>query len=114
MIDESPFEIRSSTVEDVLVLDVAGVVDMSTSPELASALELVTAMSRGVVVDLTDVSFLDSSGLNALLQGRRALDALGIPLRVVTAAEGAVRRVFEITQLLEPLDVRSSLAEALA
>ena len=113
MPDDDQFAIESSADGDVVVLSVSGEVDMATAPELAKAIELVSDQTRAVVVDFHAVTFLDSSGLNALVRGQRALGERGIELRVVTAAESPVRRVFEITQLTDSLSVVGSLDEAL-
>jgi len=108
------FEITSSSAGRITVVAVTGEIDMTTAPDLLRALELVSDPSEGVVVDLRATTFLDSSGLNALLTGRRTLDERGIGLRVVVPEDNPVRRVFEITQLTESLSVVASLDEALA
>ena len=66
-----------------------------------------------VVVNLSEVSFLDSSALNVLVHCRRRLDERNVVLRVVGPADRFVRRVFEITHLSESLGVVGSLEEAL-
>jgi len=109
----SPFTLQSSVVGDDLVVAVAGEIDMTTAPELAKAVEVISNHTRNVVVDLCGVTFLDSSGLNALIRGQRALAKRQIALRIVAPAEGIVRRVFEITQLTEALSVVDSLDDAL-
>jgi anti-anti-sigma factor len=111
---DTTFAILPSSAGSAAVLTVAGEVDMTTAPELLRSMELVSDQTERVVVDLSAVTFLDSSGLNALLSGRRALDGRGIGLRVVTPEDNPVRRVFEITQLTESLSVVASLSAALA
>ena len=86
-------------------MEVAGEMDMTTAPELSQAIERTPDGTELVVIDLSEVSFLDSSGLNALVQARRALDARGIAMTVVVRPESAIRQVFEITHLTEPLTV---------
>jgi anti-sigma B factor antagonist len=49
-----------------------------------------------VVVDLSGVDFLDSSGIASLLKGRRVADGSGVAYLVV-GAEGMVRRVLDLT-----------------
>jgi anti-sigma B factor antagonist len=110
---ETTFAILPSSAGSAAVLTVVGEVDMTTAPELLRSIELVSDGTERVVVDLSAVTFLDSSGLNALLSGRRALDARGIGLRVVSPEDNPVRRVFEITQLTESLSVVPSLPAAL-
>jgi anti-sigma B factor antagonist len=108
------FGVQPSTAGSVIVLTVTGEVDMSTAPELARSMKLVGDVTERVVVDLSAVTFLDSSGLNALVVEQRALDQRGILLRVVVPEGNPVRRVFEITNLTESLSVASSLDEALS
>ena len=91
-----------------------GEVDISHGAELLRSIKLVSDGTERVVVDLSAVTFLDSSGLNALVSGQRALDGRGIGLRVVSPEDNPVRRVFEITQLTESLSVVASLSDALA
>jgi anti-sigma B factor antagonist len=110
MTDADAFSIQTSTDADagVVVVAVAGEVDLLTAPELGKALQLVAEHTSQVVVDLTAVTFLDSSGINALLTGQRGLAARGTGFRVV-APEGPVRRIFEVTQLVETLGVVDSV-----
>ena len=114
MTEAEAFSIQTSTTGDVLILSVAGDVDLTTAPELAQAIRLVPELTSRVVVDLSAVTFLDSSGINVLVSGKRALAESEIDLCVVTAPDGPVRRVFEITRLAGPLGVEDSLDDALA
>ena len=113
---EPSFELRLSQTAETLVVGVVGEVDMATAPELAQAVdaEVLNESVRRVVVDLTDVTFLDSSALNALVQGQRELTERKIVFRVVSPADQNVRRIFEIAQLAVPLGVVDSLDDALA
>jgi anti-anti-sigma factor len=111
--DPPPFAIETSTTGDVLVLAVTGEVDMATAPELARAIGLVSDHARGVIVDFTEVTFLDSSGLNALVRGQREVAEQGIAFNIVVPPGSPVLRVFEITQLTESLAVVASVDEAL-
>ena len=104
-LDPPPFALRSASRGSTLLVEVAGEVDMVTAPELLEAVEAAPDDTTCVVIDLSEVGFLDSSGLNALIQARRALSRRDITLQVVVPAEGSLRRVFEITRLTEPLTV---------
>ena len=114
MNDDSTFSLQSSAVGDALVFAVSGDVDMTSAPALTDAIDLVADGVRRVVVDLSAVTFLDSSGLNALVRSKRALDGKEIGFRVVAPADGVVRRVLELTQLAESLSVVDSLDQAVA
>jgi anti-sigma B factor antagonist len=108
-----PFEVRSSRRGEITILEVAGEIDMSTAPELANAIGSVARGATLVVVNLSEVLFLDSSALNALVRSQRELAERNIAIRVVSPTDRAVRRVFEITHLTESLSVVDSLDEAL-
>ena len=116
ILTEPIFELRLSQAAETLVVEVVGEVDMATAPELAQAIdaEVLNESVRRVVVDLTDVTFLDSSALNALVHGQRELTERKIVFRVVSPADQNVRRIFEIAQLAVPLGVVDSLDDALA
>ena len=64
---------------------------MTTASELSQAIERTPDGTELVVIDLSEVSFLDSSGLNALVQGRRTLAERGIAMTVVVPPESAIR-----------------------
>jgi anti-sigma B factor antagonist len=113
-VTDPPFELRLSRTDQAVIVEVVGEIDMATAPELAAELEGVGDDSGLVVVDLAQVTFVDSSGLKALVQANRELGRRGIGFRVVSPADHAVRRIFEITQLTEPLNVVDSLDDALA
>ncbi len=107
------FELNSSRAADILIVEVAGEVDMATAPQLAEAVEGASDPCRRVVVDLSEVTFLDSSGLNALVTSRRSLAARDVDLRVISPTDHVVRRVFEIAQLTEELGVVETFDAAL-
>jgi anti-sigma B factor antagonist len=70
---------------------------MATAPELSECLQsLVASGVPAVVVDLSRLAFLDSSGLGALLTFAHRADDLGTRL-VLRAPTPAVGRVLELT-----------------
>ncbi len=98
----------------IAVVRPTGDVDAYTSGRLRAALhEAVGGSARLVVVDLTDVTFIDSSGLGALVGAhRRMLEAGGV-LRVVRPPQ-TVGRAFELTGLDEVLELYDDRESALA
>jgi anti-anti-sigma factor len=82
-------------------LAAAGEVDADTADQLVQAVENILSADRHrmVVVDLTSVTFLDSSGIRALLTARRIAGEHGAAL-TVTGVHGIVRRVLTLTGLL--------------
>ncbi len=91
-----------------------GEVDILTASELSRAL----ATLRGreplhVVVDLSRVTFIDSSGINALVMAARSIEADGGTATFAAPAD-EVRRVFEIIHLDEIVTLVESVETALA
>lgn len=85
-------------------LTVRGDVDVDTAPRLENAVE--DALRRGrrhVAVDMSSVSFMDSTALRALLRAREGALADGGSLRV-TRASRAVWLLLELTDLTDLLD----------
>jgi anti-anti-sigma factor len=112
-VTDTPFELRSFRVANALVIAIVGEIDMATAPEVARAIDAGQDDARRVVVDLSEVTFLDSSALNALVHCQRDLARKDIAFRVVSPSDRAVRNVFDITHLTEPLSVVESLDDAL-
>jgi len=112
MTEPPPFELHPSRTGALFVLEVRGEIDMATAPEVERTLEVVADPIRRVVVDLTAVTFLDSSALNVLVKSQRDLAHREIEFRVVSPDDQAIRRVFEITHLTEALGVVATRAEA--
>ena len=80
-----------------------GELDVATADQLARTLEpVIEGGATLVVLDLSDVTFLDSSGLRTIVRGATALEDQGGRL-VVDGASPAVSRVLEVTGLLERL-----------
>jgi anti-sigma B factor antagonist len=78
--------IGSSCVGDVLVLAVSGDIDTLTAPLWVEALEYaVTKKPAAVIVDLTEVHFLATPGMTALVQAQQK--ATGASLRMAVVAD---------------------------
>lgn len=76
---------------------VSGEIDVATAPQLESAIaEAYDRDPEAVVVDLTRVTLLDSSGLGVLLRGSRRGDESGVPFRV-EGARGIVQEVLRFS-----------------
>jgi anti-sigma B factor antagonist len=88
---------------DSYVVRVTGELDLYTAPRLENELEqLVRSEAAHVIVDLSETSFVDSSGLGVLLQ---AGGRLGRDRFALTGLGGETRRVFEITGADRVLDI---------
>jgi anti-anti-sigma factor len=79
------------------VLHVSGEIDLQVADELREA-GLAAAAADGVAIDLSQVSFIDSSGLAALIEINNATQDAGQQLTLVNPSR-TVRRILEITGL---------------
>jgi anti-sigma B factor antagonist len=102
---------RDGTVQ---LFRLSGSLDVATSPTLRAALlDAAEREDHAIVVDLSQLEFLDSTGLGALIGAhRRAAERKG-SLRVVTP-EGQILRLLRITGLLAVLHVHPSIDAALS
>ena len=110
--------VSTRTEAGCAIVAVTGDVDISTSPDLREALAGVldatngTGGYRAVVVDLSAVRFVDSTGLGVLVGAYTAVRNAGGRLAVVND-HAAVLKVFTITALHEVLGVHPTLPKAL-
>ena len=82
---------------------VRGEIDAATAPALTADLGRALATGSGPVeVDLSAVTFIDSSGLRALIIARHEAEAVGNTLRIVATSD-VVSRLLEVTGLTETL-----------
>lgn len=100
MVNDS-FGVRAANSNGRAIVFVQGEIDMSAGPAIRDALSTAQQGSPDVIVDVSDVTFMDSTGINALLRAYRQVPPGG-SLRVL-GATSAVRRVFDITGVSELL-----------
>ena len=87
------------------VVRVAGEIDIETSPLLEEQLQAVLDEGHAsVLVDLGQVTFLDSTGLSALIGGLRRCQGAGGELHLASPRPN-VRKVLEVTGLVETFHV---------
>ena len=105
MTDDAPsFSVTTDLAPPTATVRVVGDVDPSTAPDLQTAIDhCVASEVTEIVVDLSAVPFLDSSGLRALVTGVHGLGDQG-RLRV-RDPQPAVRRVMDLAGLSEAFHV---------
>src|SRR4051812_38965942 len=90
------FDVRVERSQSGAMVQLIGEVDLDTAPTVESCLETVLAEGQtDVVIDLTEVTLLDSSGVTVLLHGYRAAEAAGGSLRVASPSP-SIQRVLEL------------------
>jgi anti-anti-sigma factor len=101
--------------EGVWVLALHGEHDISTTPSLRDELERAYGSGSSVVVDLTDVEFMDSTVLQGILYGRDFTEQEAEHRLVLVVPEGGVaRRLLELTNLDELISTYATRGEAVA
>ncbi len=100
--------------ETICFLDIEGEVDVYTSPQLKH--DLVQMAERGVkqiVINLSKVEYLDSTGLGVLIGGLKRMRENGGNLSLVGPGM-RIQRIFEITGLNKIFDIYATEEEAAA
>ena len=94
------FKLATADLGDADAEDpVAGEVDLATAPELKEALgEVVSSGASGVLVDLSNATFIDSTTLGVLMGAVKRLRPAGGEL-VIACHDANIRKIFEITLL---------------
>jgi len=111
---QDDLSIRVHVAGDMQVFELTGSLDIATSPTVRAALTTATEReSHRLIVDLTLVDFLDSTGLGALIGAQRRAKEFGGEVRLV-AKEGQILRLLRITGLLKVFAVYPTLDEAAA
>jgi anti-sigma B factor antagonist len=99
---------------DVVVVSVGGELDMATAPQLQD--QITDLLDRGLsrlVFDLTEVSFCDSTGLSVFVRAKNSTDEAGGVVRLAAPQRG-VRRILEVSGLVEVLHTYPTVDEAVA
>jgi anti-anti-sigma factor len=102
------FKIHAHAENDAVVLALSGELDLAGAPELTTALTDVKDAGRELIVDLTALDFIDSSGLGVLVRFNNAAMAAGYSYSVI-AGPPQVHRAFVLSGLDQalPFAVRS-------
>ena len=115
--DIPQFEISSGPGPDgVCVVRVVGEVDMSHEEELRGELrKAIETDSRGVIVDLTECEFIDSTGVRTLLLSREAQGAEDGSVKLaVAAASEQILRILSVMGIDKVIPIRPTIEDASA
>ena len=106
--------VTSRTDGDRTVVDVTGEIDVYTAPLLREELaSLIDSEHTDLVVDLTKVGFMDSTGLGVLVGALKKVRTLGGDLRLVIDQE-KILKVFRITGLTKVFPIHDTVDEAVS
>lgn len=100
-------------LEDVHILTPAGEIDFANGGVLGQALDTAKAATARIAVDLHQVTFMDSTGINLLIAAHQDLTAAGGWLRLADVPP-AIQRTVEIVGLDTIIDCYPTITDALA
>jgi anti-sigma B factor antagonist len=104
--------VERSQVDGYELLAVEGELDIATAPRMIAALnEAFAELRLPLVVDLSNVDFMDSTGLALLMNAYRRVRRRGQGFAIV-CPRGPISRVFEIADMVESLHVCPDRASA--
>ena len=108
-------EVRLEEVNGALVAHLAGEVDLSNVEVVrATIIDRVSPETDALVLDLSETTYLDSTGVRLLFELTQRLHARRRQLRLVVTDEALVRRVILLTKLDEQVPLHDSVDDALA
>jgi anti-sigma B factor antagonist len=112
--DMPSLHIKAITAGDCAVLQMAGEMDVYTSPKLRKQVaDLAEGGVIHVIADLRGIDFLDSTGLGALVGGQKRLRIREGSLMIVTDG-GRILKLFQITGLTHAFALHSCVMDAIS
>jgi anti-sigma B factor antagonist len=111
----SDFKVTDEKLDELRhLVAVSGEVDLFTAPEFKQRVtELIEAGTPQLVIDLTQTTFLDSTGLGVLIGAVKRLRSRDGELVIVNTDE-TIAKTFEITGLDQIFTIRSTRDQAVA
>jgi anti-sigma B factor antagonist len=100
-----PFSIKTRLEGDAIIVAISGELDLASTDQLDEAIRYAEQMAsvRRIVVDLDELSYLDSAGLSVLLEARRRARDNGNHIRFVPSRHDQVTRLLSLTETSEHL-----------
>jgi anti-anti-sigma factor len=103
--------VEESVDDQTQLVSIHGDVDLKTARSFRTALDEAAQDGKSrLIVDMSEVPFMDSSGLAALIGAQKALKDQA---RLIVVCPDNLRRIFEVTRLDSLVSVVSTLPEAL-
>jgi len=107
-------QIATRQAPNATVVDVKGDIDLYNSPEIRKVIleELKEKRTTRLVINLTNVRYIDSSGVASLVEGLKVSKTMGSRF-MLFGLSPAAREVLELSRLIRVFEVFGSEAEAL-
>lgn len=106
-------DITKKTKGDIVILEIVGEIDLYNAPEIKDIIsKLIEERCYNVIIDLEKVSYIDSSGIGALISSLSNLKKYHGGLKIINVY-ASVRKVFELTKLTSFFEIYDSEEEAI-
>ena len=93
-------DLELALLDDVWVARLGGEIDLSNADTIGAAIETAFAQEGiGLVLDLTDVEYLDSAGVRLLFRIARSSTSRGWAMRAVVPEQSSIRRVLDLADI---------------
>lgn len=97
-----------------VIAHLEGEVDLSNVDEIRTALvDAVLHQTECLILDLTETTYLDSTGIRLLFELAERLEGRRQQMRLVVNDAALVRRVIELTQLDQRVPIDATVAQAI-
>ena len=108
-------QISARRMDKVTIFDITGHIDLANSPELRKALlkELRESKTPRVIMNLTGVRYIDSSGVASLVEALKAARDQGLRF-ILYGLSPAAREVLQLSRLITIFEVFDNEQQALA
>src|SRR6202045_816456 len=112
---EETVQISARRHNKTTIFDVSGDIDFANSPEVRQSVlrELREIRTSRVVVNLSQVRYIDSSGVASLIEGLKAARDLGSRFILIGLSTSA-REVLQLSRLIKVFEIHDNEDEALA
>ncbi len=106
-------EIKIREMNDVTIFDIEGEIDLYNAPTLKDEIKKQIEQQRyNIIINLAKVSYIDSSGIGALISSLSNLKKYQGGLKIINVT-GSVRKVFELTKLTSFFEIFNNEEEAI-
>jgi anti-anti-sigma factor len=101
-VEERPFDVRWERKDAGVVIVASGEIDLWSAPEVRAA--MVAHDDRGVVLDLREVTFMDSSGLGLIVEQQQRARKHGFRFAIAVDGGSDAHRILEMSGLTKVLE----------
>ncbi len=105
-------DVKTRTEADYSIVSLAGEVDLHCSPQARE--EILTHLNKkqSVLVELIDVTYIDSSGIASLVEGFQLAKAQGLNFGLVNVSD-AVMQVLQLARLDKVFPIHASIGDVI-